>query len=190
MTRSLRLITPLALLFALSACKEIKVKDGEVPDEYRAMAQAYMGTYSGVMEGSRATVTLALQGRKVVLTYKDANGTDILDPRCDSKIGNLQSVGVSKVRNLTGQAPAAYKLDSATFAFDANRCWGSVEGREVVLDFSKKAAHIRVDASILLREEWQRDCRINPGFPRGGLPPSEICNQQPIATFATGRFSN
>ena len=190
MKAKLGFIAPLAMFFALSACKEIKVTNGEVPDEYRAMAQSYIGTYKGLMDGRPATLTLALNNRKVVLSYKDANGRDLLDPRCKSKIGNLESVSVSKVRASADSEPIAYKLDSAKFAFDANRCWGTVEGREVVLNFTKKQTRIRVDAVILVREDLQRNCRIESGNPRGGLPPSEICDQQPVATYASGRFSN
>jgi hypothetical protein len=179
----------LALILVLSACKAIKVENGEVPDDYRAMAQGYMGTYAGTLDGVSASVTLTLDGRKVLLSYKDANGTDMIGAPCDSKIGNLQTVSVSKTRSLDASSPVTYKLDSATFAFDPNRCWGSVSGREVVLDFSRKAAgHIRVGTSILINQEFQRDCRIDPGNPRSGVPPHEVCDQVPKSIYSSGHF--
>jgi len=177
----------LVCALALSGCKTIQVKNGEVPDEYRAMAQAYMGTYAGSMNGFDGALTLALSGRKVVLSYRDADGsTDILDARCASRIGNLQTVEVSKVKSLDGSV--SYKLDSAVFAFDPNRCWGSVDGREIVLDFTKKSAHVRVDASILARQDYRRECRIDPGNPRQGIPPHEFCNDVPYYSYMTGQF--
>lgn len=177
----------LAAALCLSACKTIKVENGEVPDEYRAMAQAYMGTYEGSMNGAQGALTLALNGRKVVLSYRDASGsTDILDPRCSSRIGLLESVEVSKEKALDGSV--SYKLNSASFAFDPNRCWGWVDGRDVVLDFTKKKNHVRIDTSILIRQETQRNCRIDPGNPRAGIPPREICDNVPIMSYSTGRF--
>ena len=177
----------LVCALALSACKTINVKDGEVPDDYRAMAQAYMGSYAGSMNGVAGTITLALNGRKVVLSFKDSRGsTDILDARCSSRIGDVQTVSVSKVKALDGAV--SYKLDSASFAFDPNRCWGSVDGRELVLDFKNKSGHTRVDVSLLMRQEFRRDCRIGGGNPSQGLPPGQYCQDIPMSTYANGRF--
>jgi hypothetical protein len=180
----------LACALLLSACKTIKVDKGEVPDEYRAMAQAYMGTYAGSFNGGSGTLTLALVGRKVVLSYKDASGTssDILDARCDSRFGNLETVTVSKDKAASTGGKTAYKLDSATIAFDPNRCWGSVDGREIALDFSKKNGHTRLDASMIYRQEYERQCRIDPGNPRAGVPPHEYCDEVPVTRYLTGRF--
>lgn len=177
----------IACALLLSACKTIKVENGEVPDEYRAMAQAYMGTYQGSFNGFKGAITLALSGRKVILTYKDASGSsDILDARCNSRFGDLESVNVSKDKS--SGSKTTYKLDSAVFAFDPNRCWGSVDGRDVVLDFSKKNGHTRVDVSILYRQDYERRCRIDPGNPRAGVPPHEYCDNVPVTSYLTGRF--
>lgn len=167
---------------ALLACKEQKVPNGEIPDEYVKAAQKYMGFYGGKMEGNRGVLKFVLQGKKVLVEYSDSRGHDILDPRCDSKIGDLLSVKVDK--KSTG-----YVLERATFAFDPNFCWPSVQGREVVFDFNENSTQIRVNASILLEQEWERDCRIDPGNPSAGIPPRQVCTQQPIAHFASGRFT-
>ena len=176
-----KLVLPTLTLLALSACKEVKVENGEVPDQYRDMAKAYMGTYKGKMDGDAGAVTLALNGRKVVMTYKDARGTDILDPMCSSVIGQLKSVKVAKDGKV-------YKLEAATFAFEPGHCWGDVDGREVVLNFKKKEPQIQVGASILLRQEWQERCRIEPGNPRAGQPPREVCDNVPIVSYSSGKF--
>lgn len=179
----------LACALLLSACKTIKVENGEVPDEYRAMAQAYMGTYTGSFDGERGALTIALSGRKVVLSYRDASGsTDILDARCSSRFGDLETVNVSKDKSASSGGKTVYKLDGASFAFDPNRCWGSVDGRQVALDFSKKNGRTRVDVSILYRQDFERRCRIDPGNPRAGVPPHEYCDNVPVTQYLTGRF--
>ena len=177
-----KILLPALMIFALSACKEVKVENGEVPDQYREMAKAYMGTYAGKMNGNAGAVTLALNGRKVVMTYKDPQGSDILDPMCKSAIGRLKSVKVSKDGKV-------YKLDSATFAFEPGNCWADVDGREVALSFKTKAPQIQMSASIILRQEWQEQCRIEPGNPRGGLPPREVCDNVPVVSYSSGKFA-
>jgi hypothetical protein len=153
------------------------------------MAQAYMGTYAGSFNGDRGSLTLAFSGRKVVVTYRDASGsTDILDARCNSRFGDLVSVDVSKDKSASSGGKAVYKLDSATVEFDPNRCWGSVDGRAIVLDFSRKNGRTRVDASILYRQDYERRCRIDPGNPRAGVPPHEYCENVPVTQYLTGRF--
>jgi hypothetical protein len=164
------------------ACKEQKVPNGEIPDEYVKSAQKYMGYYGGKMEGHRGVLKFSMLGRKVVVDYKDERGTDILDPRCSSKIGDLLAVKVDK-------KDSGYVLERATFAFDPNYCWPSVQGREVVFDFKENSTQIRVNASILLEQEWERDCRIDPGNPGAGIPPRQVCTQQPMTHFASGRFT-
>ncbi len=163
------------------SCKEQKVPNGEIPDEYVKAAQKYMGFYSGKMEGNRGVLKFSLKGKKPVVEFADNRGTDILDPRCESKIGELLSVKVAKKNG-------AYVLERATFAYDPNFCWPSVQGRQVVFDFNENSSQIRVNASILLEQEWERDCRIDPGNPSQGLPPREVCTQQPVTRFAAGRF--
>lgn len=186
MSRLLRLSALGFAVLAFTACKEIKVENGEVPDQYRDAAKAYTGVYKGKMDGDAGQVTVALSGRKVVVTYKDAEGTDILEPACKSQIGLLTKVKASK----DGKT---YKLDQATFAFEPNNCWPSVDGRELTLDFKKKESkgvtQIQMSASILLRQEWQQNCHIEPGNPRAGVPPREVCDQVPVTTWSTGKFT-
>ena len=167
---------------SLLACKEQKVPNGEIPDEYARAAQKYMGFYGGKMQDQRGVLKFSMQGKKVVAQFADSRGNDIIDPRCESKIGDLLSVKVA-------QKGSSYVLERATFAFDPNYCWPSVQGREVVFDFNENSSQIRVNASILLEQEWERDCRIDPGNPGRGVPPQQICTQQPLTRFASGRFT-
>jgi len=167
---------------SLLACKEQKVPNGEIPDEYVRAAQKYMGFYAGKMQDHRGVLKFSMQGKKVVAQFADDRGRDILDPRCESKIGDLVSVKVA-------QKGSNYVLERATFAFDPNYCWPSVHGREVVFDFSENSSQLRVNASILLEEDLQRDCRIDPGNPGRGVPPQQVCTDQPSDRFATGRFT-
>lgn len=179
-------IAKLALLslstLALIACKEQKVPNGEIPDEYAKAAQKYMGFYGGKMEGHRGVLKFSMNGKKAVVQFSDSRGNDLIDPRCQSKIGDLLSVKVDK-------KGSAYVLERATFAFDPNYCWPSVQGRQVVFDFNENSSQIRVNVSILLEQEWERDCRIDPGNPGAGIPPREVCTQQPVTRFASGRFT-
>ncbi|MEK7354926.1 MAG: hypothetical protein AAB250_00655 [Bdellovibrionota bacterium] len=176
------LVSALVFSVALTGCKEQKVPNGEIPDEYMQAAQKYMGYYGGKMEGNRGVLKFSFQGKKVLAQYSDNRGQDILDPRCDSKIGDLIAVKVDK-------KSSGYVLERAVFAYDPNLCWPSVHGREIVFDFSENSSQIRVNVSLLLEQEWERDCRIDPGNPSQGRPPTQICTDRPVTRFASGRFT-
>lgn len=168
---------------AMTACKEVKVENGEVPDEYRALAAQYMGTYSGSMDRVPGAITFAFVGRKVVATYQNNSGNDILNPRCESRIGNLLGVTVEG-----GGSKGDVRLTAAKFAFDPNYCWPSVKGRELVVSFRNVNGALRANASILIDETFERRCRIIPGNPSARIPPREVCDMQPISQYSSGRF--
>ncbi|OQW49276.1 MAG: hypothetical protein A4S09_12230 [Proteobacteria bacterium SG_bin7] len=137
----------IAATLAVTGCKEIQIKDGRIPSEYLAVAAQYMGNYKGQFNGVPSEISLWLEGDVVKAKYTDAHGNDILDPQCESQIGNLKSITVS------GEQKSP-QLDVANFAFDPGKCSGSVLGRMLVLMFEKKASSLKMAPAILKR--WDR----------------------------------
>lgn len=173
-------IALLAGFLVITGCKDIRVVSGEIPDEYLSAASSYLGTYTGVMNHSAASLHLSLEGRRVVVSYRSLGGSDLLDPRCESRIGDLLRVhGVVR-------ADGSYQVTDAVFAFDPNRCWSRVEGRELALSFRDG----RVDASLLLHRGpgAAGSCHIEPGNVRGGQRPHEVCSKDESAVSERGYF--
>jgi len=168
----------------LSACEsEVEITDGEIPSQYLNVAQKHTGTYAGKFNGVPGELTLSLQGRRAVLSYKNQFGSDLIDPSCQSMIGDLLKVGVE------GQDSSNFELKSARFAFSANRCFPSVEGKEVVLSFSEKGGQRRIDVSLVRRSQWEQNCRWDGGDPARGVPPREYCERQLRTDYYSGRFA-
>jgi hypothetical protein len=172
-----RLAAAAMAVLALCGCKEIQVENGEVPSQYQAAAQKYLGVYQGQMDGVPGTMTISLQGNKAAIQYSNKLGTDILNPKCASLIGDLKSVRVSE------DGKGGYNLDSAVFSFDANRCASQVEGRELVMNFKSAGSVMKLSASILRSSEWQTDCRPE------GFPPAMSCSRQPVYYYVSGKFT-
>lgn len=175
-----------AFLFALSAslvgCREIKVDDGTVPEAYLPTALRYMGSYQGKMGDQTGVLVLFLHQNQVIAEFHGVRGDDLIDPRCGSQIGSLKAVKVDETK------PGFYKLQVAKFAFNPQNCWPSVDGRELVLNFKEDSSGIRVSASILLQQRFEEQCRIESGNPAAGVPPRQVCSQQPVLEYHKGRF--
>ncbi len=102
---------------AMSGCKQIEMKDGQIPAAFVSEAKKAEGIYeghieindgSGVSQNMRPFVlTLKIDGTHPVLTPSG----DWLDDSCHSKIGDLQNVQIG------GGA-----VKRAAFAFDAGAC--------------------------------------------------------------------
>jgi hypothetical protein len=172
-----------AVIGILSGCEsEVEITDGEIPAQYLKVAQSHTGTYVGKFNGVPGELTLSLQGRRAVLSYKNQFGSDLVDPSCQSIIGDLLKVGVE------GQDASNFELKSARFAFSANRCFPSVEGKEVVLSFSEKSGQRRIDVSLVRRSQLEQNCRWDGGDPSRGIPPREYCERQLRTDYYSGRF--
>ncbi len=101
----------------LTGCKQIEMKNGEVPAAFLDQARKAEGVYTGHIEESdgsglsknlrEATMVLKFEGTRPVLTIS----TDILGENCGSKLGEILNVQVSGL-----------KVKRAAFAFDAGKC--------------------------------------------------------------------
>lgn len=132
MRTSVLTLVSIAMLGALAGCKQIEMKDGQIPAEFIAQAKAAEGTYtghielndgSGVSQNMRsATMTLKIDGNRPVLTVS----TDWIDEKCHSKIGPLENVQISGL-----------KLKRVAFAFDAGDCKAPGVGDIMMMNVSR-----------------------------------------------------
>lgn len=164
----------LALLL-FSACQEIEIEDGRIPAQYLEQAQQLVGDYPGVMEREAATLTIALDGDKLILT---AN-RDLLGGACESSIGDLLAIRGRERDGVT-------ELRSAKFAFDANQCSFNVEGNRLNFTVRQRNGNIELNASILERSELRRICRPQCD-PWGRC--DDNCEYERDDYYLTGRFT-
>lgn len=165
----------LVLGLSLVGCKEIQIKDGQIPTQYKAAAQKYMGSYSGKFEGIPGKINLTLEGNIVHINYTSEGGNnDILGAQCESNFGNLETIYISG----TEEKPT---LDQANFKFNPNRCGNEIKGRTLYLYFKNKSGVIYMDASIVKRQEWEHRCD-------GSSPPPAGCREHPVNVFIRGSF--
>lgn len=175
-------LTPvLATLASLtfSGCKQIEMKNGEIPASFVAQAKQAEGTYKGFLEfrdGSgiaqnlrEATLTLKIEGTKPVLT----SSTDFLGDECGSKIGPLLNVQVSKL-----------KLKTVAFAFDAGSCKTSETGDRVMINVAQDKTTQKFSL-----ESWVMVGTATIDAPAGmvdenGVPQTETTS----STLSKGRF--
>lgn len=162
--------------FILTGCKEVKIENGQIPDQYLQQTAQYMGTYSGSFGGVDSTLTLSLEGNVVHVSYKDAQGgTDILDPKCESSFGLLETITVSG----SEEAP---NLDAAVFAFNPNKCLDKVLGKAMFLEFKKKKDKpVKMGVGILQRYDWERVCSSGSPFPTN-------CTMRQVQVFIRGAY--
>jgi hypothetical protein len=163
-----QILIALALVVVASGC-EIVVKDGEVPREYQSLAQRYMGTYSGTMDGNAGVLELKMEGNKAVATWKGAGGATVLD-QCAAKIGQLLRVDVDEV------GKGNYELDHATFALDTSMCSRKIQVPEIKLDFKHRET-LQIKASVIeeIRQEWR--CHTEMGELQTVFVPGDVTPQ-------------
>ncbi len=167
-------LTFVASLLLLTGCKEVKIENGRIPDQYLKQAAEYAGTYAGTFQGVKSVLTLSLEGNLAKVSYQDARGNDIIDPTCESKFGLLQTITVSG----SEEKP---NLDAAAFAFDANKCTAMVVGRTLYLEFKKKQGAVKMSAGIVQRRDWEHTCT-------GGSPFPTNCTTRQVPVFIRGSF--
>ncbi|WP_415064269.1 hypothetical protein [Bdellovibrio sp.] len=168
-----RFILMLLATTALVACKTIEIENGEVPDEYLARAKKLEGVYSGSFEGRRGEMTIAFEGNRPVLSFKDSRGDSFMPSSCKSSINDLKWVYVNRKE----------AVDSAAFYFDPGTCF--IQGREVVLYFSKDYNTINV--RILEYQKTERRCDWSVPDPVRG--PIEHCEVNRVDVTLNGKFS-
>ncbi len=146
---------------AAIACNEIDVPNGQIPADYRETAVAYMGTYTGRIDGRTGQLTFTMnENGKVTAQYSDARGNDMLSPECGSIIGNLKQI--------RGNERGGRKtLEWAAFAFNPNNCL-DVMGEELSVSFKTESnGQVKINTQLLLSFERYEDCWWAPR-PGGG----------------------
>lgn len=168
-----RFFSVLFLSVLAVGCEEkIETPNGEIPAEMISEARRYEGTYYGQVERHSNRATLSLEGNRPVLSFVQ----DMIAPQCQSAVGQLLRVNVSKKDGVA-------KLNSAVFAFDPNRCALSVEGRELHLYFQDES---RFDTSLLQTVEYERIC---DGFPTPPVGGGNNCRWESRPIYFSGQFS-
>jgi hypothetical protein len=163
------IVLALALVAASSCENEVQIAGGKVPSAYLPEAQVAMGTYVGSFNGLNNTLTATLSDNVVLLTAS----RDLIDARCGSSIGLLQSVGVTQDQNKN------IVIQDAAFGFDPGLCI-DVQGNTLNLSFGPNG---QVSASILRTTQDRVQCTIG-----GGFYPVEQCWNQFVPVYSIGTF--
>ena len=156
----------------ISACKEIKIQNGQIPNEYMNEARQVVGTYQGTVGRQATTVTIELIGNYLIVSATP----DILGGSCGSQIGDLLSV-------LVGGRSGSYYVERATLAFNPNNCL-MIEGRELNLGVRRQNGQVRLTSSVLERSEWRESCE--PRCTPNGC--TTVCNRTLEQSFVRGDF--
>jgi len=177
MNKVLCLMLSMCFLFTLG-CKEVEIENGQIPDEYLEQAKFFAGDYFGSFNGFKGTLTLSLDGNKMVASYKNKFGTDLVDPKCNSEIGDLLTINVKKSGD-------KYTLKRATFSFYPNLCHAEIEGEKLRLNIVEKSGGIHLKVSILEWGYWDQECEYiytgNGGF-------TKQCHYHYVENYIRGRF--
>jgi hypothetical protein len=167
-------------LLAFAGCKTVKIKNGEVPNQYLSQAKKLVGTYKGDFEGVPGNLIVSVNGNKPVLTYTNKRGEDILNNNCHSEFGNLLEVTIkNENKNPT--------VSSTLFDFDAGGCSLMVRGRDASVDFKQTDKGMRINISILKDVYQHQVCSWVPGNPPH-IPPSQSCHWEQNAVYLYGTF--
>ena len=175
--KALLLVT---LGFTFSACKSVKIENGEVPEQYLAMAKKLEGIYAGKISGVEGQLVIRFEGNKPKLEFINSAGADIF--------GNLESCG-ARIGNLTEVALKGNKdnphVDAAIFKLFKGKCNRRSLGTELSLTF--KHDHREIRASYLVDYRQERRCNWDPGVPPH-VPPRQNCYYESIPVYHTGTF--
>ncbi|MCM2323517.1 MAG: hypothetical protein NDJ90_09675 [Oligoflexia bacterium] len=156
--RSVKMSLPLlaVALLAVAGCKQrVEIKNGMVPDELMPYAQALVGEYRGQVERKANTLTIGLDGNRLVVTTSE----DLLDPVCESQLGDLLTVAYK-------EKDKQIRLTNAELKFDPALCSDRVEGREVHITF-EEGNPISFDLMLLDHYDNYYRCEYGsyPGYP-------------------------
>lgn len=170
-----QIIAVSSLFLALTACNEnVEIVNGEVPNEALTYVQQVAGAYDGSFAHRKNVLNLELVGNRPVFTATE----DLIDPRCESKIGDLKSV---QIKEKDGKVT----VKQAVFAFNPNHCT-LIEGRELILNFKKgDPAKLTFDVRLLDHYVYDNFCDwpFNPNNPGGH------CSTNQLPVYFSGRFT-
>ncbi|MCB0365794.1 MAG: hypothetical protein KDD68_10410 [Bdellovibrionales bacterium] len=174
----LRMMWAVAAVSFLVGCKTVKIENGEIPQEYLGVAQQFVGDYQGKFNGFAGTLHMELQGNKMVLSYSNSFGDDIVDPRCESDIGNLVEIEASG----SEEKP---EIDGAVFEFFPNLCNTRIDGDYLYLSIDKKDGEMRIGVRLLERYDRWTECRTE----WDGRSHRRICEDKVEPRYIWGRFT-
>jgi hypothetical protein len=177
-SKTLKSVLVAVSFLGLVACEEIKIKDGEIPENYVGTVGELVGVYHGRFEGYPASVELRMNGNKPQVIYRDQFGSDILHPSCGSQIGDLKLINVGTKNN----EPF---LKNAYFSFDAGECWTRVRGRTLTVSFFKRQDRQHLDLHILKDVRWEQRC-VPVHLPPHGA--GTDCRMEQVQHYISGRF--
>lgn len=170
------LIAILGVSLALTACKSVKIENGQIPNEYLSEAKKFEGVYKGKFNGVPGELKVSFEGNKPILSFRDANGNlDFIAVHCKSQIGLLKAayLGGRNDRELTG----------ASFGFSPGAC-RNIIGNSIELSFDRAN---KINASIEADRRPERRCTIEGGGPNN--PPRERCTTEWVSVYYRGSFA-
>jgi len=179
----IRLLVATLALTTFAGCKNVDIKDGQIPSNYLSQAKALAGTYKGHFEGTPGNLIVSFNGNKPVIKYVNKRGNDILNNNCQSEFGDLLKVTIkNENKNPT--------VSSTLFDFDAGGCSLMVSGRDATISFKETDKGTRLTISILKEVQQQQICEWRPGngHPNRPSPPSQYCYIQQTAIHMYGTF--
>ncbi len=174
------ILTLNALLF--TACNEIEVDDGEIPQQYRQAVQPYMGTYSGKIKGVNTQITISMHGNKPILTVSNNTNNDITGSNCWSKVGDLISFQATEHNKTAQHNNKTYSLEYANFDFDRGMCF--VSAGEVTL---KIVSPTEFNLELEERDDRLTECPPSASRP-GPIPQDPTCNEIGQVTYIRANF--
>ncbi len=167
------LLTFCALAF--TACNEISVTDGQVPQEYVAYVKPYLGTYRGEVDGKSTEIIISMYNNVPTITVRNTYGNDITGASCGSRVGLLKSIKAED------RGDKNYVLERANFYLEPGQCF--IQGRVVTFSFRSSNEFI---LEILERDE-RKICPPPRTGPKGASPIDD-CDDFSQMTYITGQF--
>lgn len=170
----------ISMVLVLSACKSVKIENGEVPTNYLPLAKKLEGIYNGRISGIDGQLVIRFEGNIPKVDFLNNQNTDIVGniPACKTEIGNLTEV------NLKGDKENP-QVDTATFKILKGTCGKYFVGSELYLTF--KNNYRDISASYLKEYRQERRCTWDPGAPPH-VPPREVCNYESTPIYGSGSF--
>lgn len=184
MLKKLKRVYLIAFLTLLvSACNEVDLVDGKIPEKYKEHAEVFAGTYQGAFGGMPGELKVNLvEDNRLVISFNGLDGSDILGSDCGSNIGHVKKI---RLTNSGTRENPQYSINGAVVDFDPNRCSFMVAGREIVMVVREVQGHIRFDLSLLEKTEWRRECR--PEVDNNGRT-RLVCENVPERSYLVGQF--
>lgn len=177
--KKLPLLALALLSLSFVACdKTIETPNGEIPSEYAAQVQQYMGSFHGQLEMQENDLSFSMDGNKVVLSSRK----DLLQPICQSKIGAMKNFSYAEDKG-------AIQVTSAEFDFNANLCSTNFYANSMTIYFVDKNVF---EVSMLEKYDRRQVCDGGgvitnpPPAPPTPIPPS--CRTEYSPVYWHGKF--